>query len=451
MIRSQFLLVVMVSSCLSLGACDDPSEPENPESVSPVAWLTENAVSIASIEPAHMDFVDLAPLKEVLADRRIVLLGEQSHGDGATFLAKTRLIEFLHQEMGFDVLAFESGFYDCDKSWRQLQEGMDPRLAFRRSVFQVWKLSDQVQPLIDYWAEMATGAHPLELAGFDCQFTGRSSYDFFVADLRARLSAIGSDIESDPSWPAYRGILLKLARNNYNYDAPPSPSEQEEFFAMHDRVEAELAEVQADPDPEETAFWRQQIRSTRAQAQRMWSIDFANFESNPDSLLNLRDQQMADNLIWLAEGPYRGRNIIVWAATYHIVRELSSIEVPAIPGLYDGLVPMGEILAENLGDEMYTVGFTASSGMAGTIFEAPWSLPPLVEGSLEDLLSQTSFDQAFVDFRGLREDGAWLHDQMTSRPLGYMEMVADWTGIMDGLIYTRVMTPSTRVAARDEH
>ena len=79
-----------------------PAEPD-PR----VAWLAEHAIRLRSVSPEDDDFSDLEPLREVLAGVRVVLLGEQSHGDGTVFLAKTRLIEFLQREMGFDVLAFE--------------------------------------------------------------------------------------------------------------------------------------------------------------------------------------------------------------------------------------------------------------------------------------------------------------------------------------------------------
>jgi len=41
------------------------------------------------------------------------MLGEQSHGEATTYETKIKLIKFLHQEMDFDILAIESGFYDC--------------------------------------------------------------------------------------------------------------------------------------------------------------------------------------------------------------------------------------------------------------------------------------------------------------------------------------------------
>ena len=40
-------------------------------------------------------------------------LGESGHGVREFNLAKVRLIRFLHEEMGFDVLAFESGLFEC--------------------------------------------------------------------------------------------------------------------------------------------------------------------------------------------------------------------------------------------------------------------------------------------------------------------------------------------------
>ncbi len=53
---------------------------------------------------ADDDFSDLAPLAAAIGDARIVQLGETTHGDGAAFLAKVRLVKFLHQHHGFDVL-----------------------------------------------------------------------------------------------------------------------------------------------------------------------------------------------------------------------------------------------------------------------------------------------------------------------------------------------------------
>jgi hypothetical protein len=42
--------------------------------------------------------------------------------------------------------------------------------------------------------------------------------------------------------------------------------------------------------------------------------------------------------------------------------------------------------------------------------------------------------------------GGWLYQPLISRPLGYTEMRADWSQVMDGLLFLRVMAPSTRAA-----
>src|ERR1043165_8433060 len=93
-----------------------------------VDWLAANAVRVRTLDPHDDDFADLEPLRKTLAGLRVVMLGEQNHGDGTTFLAKTRLSRFLHERMGFDVLAFESGLDDCAKEWEHLAPaGRGPR------------------------------------------------------------------------------------------------------------------------------------------------------------------------------------------------------------------------------------------------------------------------------------------------------------------------------------
>jgi len=49
----------------------------------------------------------------VLKDKRIVFLGENAHGVSEFTTMKARLIRYLHEELGFDVLAFESNVADA--------------------------------------------------------------------------------------------------------------------------------------------------------------------------------------------------------------------------------------------------------------------------------------------------------------------------------------------------
>ena len=82
------------------------------DSVKKVGWLKQNAVNIRTIDPADEDFSDLMPLKKIIGDAQVVMIGEPNHFIGSVYLAKTRLIKFLHQDMNFDLLSFESGMYD---------------------------------------------------------------------------------------------------------------------------------------------------------------------------------------------------------------------------------------------------------------------------------------------------------------------------------------------------
>src|SRR5687767_7885431 len=118
------------SSCsIFLVACAALWFPQRLPADERAEWVKQHAVRLRSLDPADRDFADLAPLKALIGKARVVMLGEQTHGDGATFLGKTRLIEFLHAEMGFDVLCFESGLYDCDRAWAALRQGTDASTA----------------------------------------------------------------------------------------------------------------------------------------------------------------------------------------------------------------------------------------------------------------------------------------------------------------------------------
>ena len=424
---------------LLLAACDSPSPPEpQPQERAEVAWLRANAHPIRSLSPADRDFSDLQPLKAAIGDARVVMLGEQSHGDGTTFLAKARLVAFLHQEMGFDVLAWESGLWDVAQVWRQVQAGHELLAASRRGIFTIWTRSEQVLPTLDYVASTLGTARPLELAGFDNQFTGSVSQDSMHLATEAFARRIGSAVPDDAEWPAARETLRELA-SNLHYTTKPAAAAQERLLRLLAALRTDAA-ARAGTD-REALFWVQVLESVDAHARATWATlpNGPTIEAN-----NARDAQMGRNLVWLANVWYPGRKIIVWAASSHIARDVAHLqsENAGHPFQAPGWsVHMGAEAYPALGAQMYTIGFTAAEGSVGRAGGGTATLPSPRAASLEEFFVLTSMSSAFVDFHSLPAGGEWLRDTW-ARPFGYSYMLGDWTRVFDGMIYTRSMTPS---------
>jgi erythromycin esterase len=150
-------------------------------------WLRHNAIVVRSIHPNDTNFVDLAPLIERIGRARIVLLGEQTHADGATFLAKTRIIRFLHERMGFGVLAWEASLFAREQMETALQRAEPWPHVSDLCLFRIWARSGHVRPVFEYSRETHATRGPLVMAGFDIQGSGsnyserlkRGLIDFF--------------------------------------------------------------------------------------------------------------------------------------------------------------------------------------------------------------------------------------------------------------------------------
>lgn len=440
--RALALLPLLLT--LALPALAQPPAPADPR----VDWLRANAARIRSISPEDRDFSDLQPLKTILGDSRVVLLGEQSHGDGSVFLAKTRLIQFLHEEMGFDVLAFESGLFDCRRAWEALQAGEDPVMAVRRGVFGIWTRSEQVIPLMEYLGRRVRTQRPLEVVGFDSQFTASASGDFLVSDLTEYLRRIGSKTPEGPDWKVFTNLFQSLAEGVYSSEMipVPSPADQERFRSRLRDLRGEI-ERRAGPRPDwDTLFWLQMTDSIAANLRSEWPRPDAPEDTDEGS--QARDEQMGRNLIWFANKRYPGRKIIVWAATFHNVRNLRRLDPglgqPDLKKSYESFVPMGEVAHRTLGRQMYSLGFTAATGQAGSVFRAPRALLKPSPDSLEDLMERAGLENALIDFRNPPRGGHWLREPLISRPLGYTEMRGNWSEVLDGMMFIREMTPSTR-------
>ncbi|MEO6223068.1 MAG: erythromycin esterase family protein [Vicinamibacterales bacterium] len=426
-----------------------------------VRWLQEQAVHVRSVDPADRDFRDLKPLKKIIGAARVVTLGEISHGDGTTMLAKSRLVKFLHEEMDFDVLVFEGAFYDMARVWESVEQGNNPVAAVQRGLMPVWSHSPQVADLFAYVGAQATTDHPLALAGFDMQ-PGSLSRTTLMPELDALVARLGIASEVTTPGTAARALALNLVSGKFSPGGQPAPDDGARDAYFHDLslLRTRLGAAATSANRREIEFWRQVVSSSlKVYAEGVWWTREHGLDDPDWALFNLRDQQGADNLLWLMERRYRGKKVIVWGATVHVMRQAAAIEAtidPAQPRqAYTAMVPMAQYLAQLLGSDLFAIGFTGSEGVHGVgdpNDKESWhsvikrDQHPSIE--LEELLAATGFDYALVDFRTQTRQGRWLTSPIVSRPLGNQAMRAVWPSVFDALFFIRVMEPNLATRPR---
>jgi len=396
-----------------------------------VAWLNAHAAPIASLA---LD--DLGAVEQLVGDARIVMLGEAGHGDGATFRIKVAICKLLHERMGFSVVVFESGLYDCAKAWQRIAKGEDAHRVAKDSVFSIWSNSREVAPLWTYLNERRGTKKPLELAGFDMQPTGSASRKQLFGEIRQAVEGIDEALLAGNDWRAF-AAPYELMRDGKGREVMKLGESSQKAFLEASRKVVSLLEGGGQ------AFLAQCLRSSSTCLDFYWNADFRN--PDPD-VMNRRDAQMAENLQWLLRERYQGRRIIVWGATSHLIRNRQSITTEIAPKM----IPMGHHLHQSMANDIVTLGFLAGGGRRGVARDgAPRhdvEAPPA--GSLDQFLVATKFDHALLDLRAPAAGGEFLRERLVARPLGYAPMAADWSQVLDAIWFVRTMTPSEVVESR---
>ena len=440
-LRNLVLFLLLVEPGILLLKAQTPPAPSDERA----RWLLSSGVPIRSGDPADADLSDLMPLKEAIGGARVVLLGEQSHGDGATFLMKCRLVKFLHEAMGFDVLAWESGLYDCREMEAALHRDLPLQEAISRGIFAIWGVSRQVRPVFEYARSTHGGTDPLEMAGFDCQFSAPSSKETFPKKLVGFLDGAGPSALSPEETRRLSSAfdlqaLMKM-----------SPEERLPYKDLVGRlpqiIEKNRPALESAHSSREISYWDRTARNLNSLYDMLEVLAAGKLAKASDN--NSRDRAMGETLVWLANEHYRGRKIIVWAASFHNMWRGSEIET-GVPGLdYKSLRTMGDEVLEKLGDDAYSITFTAyqgKSGMAHRPATEAGEIPTAGKDSLEEAFHGTGQKFMFLDLRRLRNDPHhWIRQGIVASPLGYSPMKTDWTRHFDAVIFTDVMEPSTRI------
>lgn len=348
---------------------------------------------------------EIEEIVELIAEKRLVLLGEASHGTKDFYDIRASITRRLISQHGFNAVAIEGDWPDAMRVDRyvrgQSEDDETPEMAlrgFERFPRWMWR-NREVERFIGWLCR----CNMERAAERRCGFYGLDLYSMH-ASMRAVLSYLE---DNDPA-------AAKRARDRYGcFDHIGDPQHYGIQAQLglgpkcENEVVAQLAEMQR----------RKIARSGRSPAGDAWfhAVQQAHVVRNAEAYYramfggraaswNLRDTHMADTVDLLAE--HLGRDgepakVIIWAHNSH-VGDARATEMGE-----DGQLTLGQILRQRHPNETALVGVTTHTGSVVAAYD--WDEPGEVEqvraslpGSWEELFHECELTRFYATSAQLR-------------------------------------------------
>jgi len=399
-----------------------------------LAELNDYVRVIESISPSDTEFHDLEFLREILKDKQIIMLGEQTHKDGATFLAKSRLIKFLHKELGFDVLIYETGFYDTENLWKSLKNNAYNNLTdFSKALYPFWYMNQETEEILEYIVERISTENEIQISGLDVQFSGQ------IGD-QERDSLLTQYLYSRPEinatkYPAF--FSIKHEYSNYaNKWVADQLSATKKDSILKDINSINKLYASDSLKSSKDLLYSRFFKNIEVLYTYSW-----NYDIGEDIRFHIRDSAMAENFIWLKENKFKNNKVIVWAANLHTSYDNYSYNpVPA------KFTSMGEYIKKEYGGQCYSIHFTS--------FYDPdrlnYSEKMYNNKSVEYLLHQINRPYLYLDFNEI-DSTSFLQNENIMNCNQRLSFNAQWSKITDGIFYIDKMTGLNSIKGKDEN
>lgn len=419
MMKSQFKHVATLATAIFMFGCGGGSSTTQNDSV--VTEVSTSTSTDSVNTPAYEQYVvthamqldsltdnnntsDLAQITAHFNDKRIVQLGESTHGSKQMNQIKTRLIKYLHQNHDYNVVAFESSMYSCNLKLETNIKTAQPLLT--SCAFGIWH-SDEVLELFDYIIETQSTDRPLKLAGYDVQFSSgnypaSSLHDYYEQIITQNQLTPNFDLTTHLQQYINTGEAGIRCRDN-------KQCEQFEDTYLDAVASLELITHYFESLGNDFVLPTAIVKS---QHFRLLMLK-ADIEGGVSAGMKARDTGMAENFITLAEEIYPNEKMVIWAHNFHISE--------SYPSQYYQDKFMGALLNDYYSDELYTVGIYMLSGESGNNNRQPIPVISHQRDSLESIVQATSLAPLFLPLSKENQSGSsddWLHTQTRAKEWG---------------------------------
>ena len=240
-------------------------------------------------------------LKERLADKSIIALGEPGHGYESVNYAKSMVAARLQSEMGCKAIAFESSFTAGMIAYLN-HDSLEIRL--RKFLYPFWNTPSVVSAMKAFATSEQTNDQP-RIVGFDiqedCRFKCLSDYLLKAGVINTTRTSL---LESD-------SILAYYIGKDFSRRGPMQDAEYKKLLNNYDQVMLEIESQQMTPKRKKLLL--------RTIENRKWLCKYLTLSTANDKMY-YRDSLMAENIIWLKRELFSNEKLILWAAELHIAK-----------------------------------------------------------------------------------------------------------------------------------
>jgi len=338
------------------------------------------------------EVTDLDSLIQMVGNARIVMLGEASHGTHEYYTWRSQITKRLIRQKGFNFIAVEGDWPDCYAINRYIK-GYDDKKA--------WEVMQQFKRWPTWmWANWEVLAMAEWLLQYNGSLTAKQKVGFYGLDVYSlweSLSQIRSYLERvDPA-------ALKIAEKAFQCFEPYKVDEGTSYAyatqlvprACEDDAVNMLKKIQDrmvsyDHDFE-NAFSAEQNAIVTVNAEKY----YRSMLQGGAASWNVRDAHMQETLERLLKFHGHHSRAIVWAHNTHI-GDARQTDMAS-----EGMFNIGELSRKAFPNEVALIGFGSTHGtvIAGRRWGArmeKMTVPKAIDGSWEDLLHKTKFENKVV-------------------------------------------------------
>lgn len=301
-------------------------------------WIKGNLIPLKSCE-AGKGFEDLQPLKTIIGNARVVSLGEATHGTREFFKMKHRMLEFLVEEMGFNVFAIEANLPEsCLVNDYVLEGKGDPGKALAGLHYWTWN-TEEVLDMIRWmrgYNEDTRHTRKVRFYGIDMQYPE-------MAVVRVAKYLEGADPDAAQF---VREKLVPLATDKSRPYPIPERDIRPWLVTANEvlaRLDAHRQAYVSKTSTEDFEISRQDARILTQWAEMCCGASFTN---------EVRDRAMSENMQWVLQHEGPDTKAVLWAHNAHAQFSES----------WMGDEFLGHRLRKILGKDLVAFGFSFNEG-----------------------------------------------------------------------------------------